>query len=99
MADRLDRAGKIAQALAALGVGLGLAYFIWPAEIAHQPLAAVPLGNLLHVIFSGAVGIVALYLAAMFAFDLGVECRGQPGSGSARRTNRLDGGPWRSGTC
>jgi hypothetical protein len=52
--------------LVLLCIGLGLAYFVWPAGVSDTPLGAMTFGALLRAIVAIGISVAALVVALMF---------------------------------
>lgn len=55
-------------AVIVFGVGLAIAYWIWPVGITGTQLAHVTFGDLLQAILSGVITLAAFVMAAMLWF-------------------------------
>ena len=53
-------------AVIVLVVGLAVACWVWPDGITALPLSSITLGALLRAIASGSIGLIFLFIAAMF---------------------------------
>lgn len=51
------------------GIGLVIAYGIWPTGVSDVPLANMTFGALLQAIASGAIAVIPLILAALLWMD------------------------------
>lgn len=51
------------------GIGLAIAYWVWPTGITDVTLANIAFGRLLQAIASGGIVVITFYLAALLWMD------------------------------
>jgi hypothetical protein len=52
-----------------LGIGVAIAYWVWPAGITDLPLTQITFGSFIRVAASGAITLAALVMAALLWAD------------------------------